>query len=122
MIGVVVFGRLGSRGEAPQLRPASPAALTLANPGTVLAFVAVLASAGLHPDELTGPGWWFLMLGTALGAATWWALLPIATWASRMNERPRFVAYLAHGATITGALVSLSLFVSGGLPLLRSLL
>jgi threonine/homoserine/homoserine lactone efflux protein len=51
-------------------------ALTLANPVTIMAFVAVLVGLGLAEHDIAGAG--LLVLGVFLGSALWWVALTTA--------------------------------------------
>jgi threonine/homoserine/homoserine lactone efflux protein len=74
--------------DSPHSDVASAFLLTLANPTTVLSFLAVLA--GLHLEE--GRPWYltmFIVLGIFAGAMLWWVVLSLAAsyFADRFNDR-----------------------------------
>ena len=77
--------------------------LTLANPPTILAFVAIFAGLGLvsNTNYATAS---LVVLGVFLGSASWWVLL--AAGAGRLRERigPKLfrVINLVSGLTILG--------------------
>jgi threonine/homoserine/homoserine lactone efflux protein len=49
--------------------------LTLANPVTVLSFLAVFSAFGVQSEERTLADSWMLLLGVFLGSSLWWLLL-----------------------------------------------
>jgi len=67
---------------------ASTFALTLANPATILSFVAVFAAFG--PGAVAGYGWAaLLVLGIFAGSAAWWLVLSAGVSAARLRATPR---------------------------------
>jgi threonine/homoserine/homoserine lactone efflux protein len=82
---------------------ASTLALTLGNPQTILAFLAVFAGAGAVPGlGRSGVGW--VVPGVLAGSATWWLVLTLAVAALRARLNPASVRAitLVSGAAIAG--------------------
>jgi len=77
--------------------------LTLANPPTILAFVAIFAGLGLaaHPRADAAS---LVVLGVFLGSALWWVVLAIATRALHGRLGPRLLRGInvASGLTLIG--------------------
>ncbi|MGN6530073.1 MAG: LysE family transporter [Burkholderiaceae bacterium] len=69
--------------ELPAARISPPAAfattfaLTIANPSTILSFVAVIAALGVSGPRAAGAAWW-LVAGVFAGSAAWWLILVAA--------------------------------------------
>lgn len=126
LIGGIAIVAIGTRalvanplpGRPPQAGDgmsayASTLGLTLANPPTILSFLAVFAGLGVH----VGSGWApaaALVLGVTLGSACWWlALTALVTYVRR-----RVSSKLGRGI---GIVSGLALIVFGGLITLQSL-
>jgi threonine/homoserine/homoserine lactone efflux protein len=80
---------------------ASTLALTLANPMTILSFVAVFASLGLGSMVRGAAGAVFLVLGVFSGSVAWWFILAGAVACLRARLAPR----VFHWVNITSGLV-----------------
>jgi threonine/homoserine/homoserine lactone efflux protein len=82
---------------------ASTLALTLANPPTILAFVAIFSGIGLaaHPSTAAAA---LVVLGVFLGSASWWLVLSVAAGALHGRLGPRLLRAinLVSGLTILG--------------------
>ena len=82
---------------------ASTLALTLANPPTILAFVAIFSGIGLaaHPSTAAAA---LVVLGVFLGSASWWLVLAVAAGALHGRLGPRLLRAinLVSGLTILG--------------------
>ncbi|MDX1400387.1 MAG: LysE family transporter [Kiloniellales bacterium] len=66
---------------------ASTFALTLANPMTIITFIAMIAALGIT-DETVAMGPFLLVLGVFLGSALWWLCLVQATLFFRLRMTP----------------------------------
>ena len=77
--------------------------LTLANPPTILAFVAIFAGLGLGANPSYGAAS-FVVLGVFLGSALWWVILAAAAGALRGRLGPRILRAIniVSGLTIIG--------------------
>jgi threonine/homoserine/homoserine lactone efflux protein len=133
LIGGVVLLVLGwqSWRRPPEKAPAAPStvhlglvkdftvalSLTLTNPATILAFMAVFASLGaVHPqDDPWHAG--FLIGGVFVGSALWWLSLSALAGAIRHKFSDRWLAQLNHVSGILlmlcGVGVMASLFFTG---------
>jgi len=67
----------------------STLALTLANPPTILAFVAIFAGLGLTSSSYAAAG--LITLGVFLGSASWWLVLAAGAGALRSRLGPRLM-------------------------------
>ena len=78
--------------------------LTLANPATILGFLAFFAAVGWARDLDTRTGATILVIGVFLGSAAWWLGLAGATamLSSRMGERERSWIQRISGLVILG--------------------
>jgi threonine/homoserine/homoserine lactone efflux protein len=92
--------------DSPRLAAAylSTLALTLTNPSTILAFVAVFASLGLNGRGGSPRQAIALVVGVLLGSATWWLVL--ATLASLL--RARVTPAVVQGVRVAAALAILT--------------
>ncbi|MGC2857379.1 LysE family translocator [Novispirillum sp. DQ9] len=72
--------------------------ITLTNPATIIAFMAVFASVGaVRPhDDLTGAG--LLIAGVFVGSALWWLTLSALAGAVRHRFSPRWLDALSKGS------------------------
>lgn len=72
--------------------------ITLTNPATIIAFMAVFASVGMVKthDDLTESGW--LIAGVFLGSALWWLTLSALAGAVRHKFSPRWLDALGKGS------------------------
>lgn len=79
-------------------------ALTLANPATILGFIAFFAAVGWARDLETHSGASILVFGVFLGSAVWWLGLAAATalLRSHMGHRQRVWVQRLSGAVIIG--------------------
>jgi threonine/homoserine/homoserine lactone efflux protein len=81
----------------------STLALTLANPPTILAFIAIFSGIGLaaHPSTAAAA---LVVLGVFLGSAAWWLVLAVAAGALHGRLGPRLLRAinLVSGLTILG--------------------
>jgi len=83
--------------------------LTLGNPPTILAFVAIFAGLGVR----VGPGWPSavgLVIGVLLGSALWWGMLTGAVAVARKRLSPRVTR--AIGVCAGAALLLLGILIS----------
>ncbi len=78
--------------------------LTLANPATILGFLAFFAAVGWARDLETHTGAAILVVGVFLGSAVWWLGLASATalLSSRMGDRQRIWIQRLSGMVICG--------------------
>lgn len=76
--------------------------LTLANPPTILAFVAIFAGLGLAASDYGGAAW--VVLGVFLGSASWWIVLAAGASWLRGRAGPKLfrVMNLVSGLSILG--------------------
>lgn len=76
--------------------------LTLANPPTILAFVAIFAGLGLVASDYATAS--LVVLGVFLGSASWWVLLAAAAGRLRAHIGPRLFRAInvVSGCTILG--------------------
>lgn len=65
----------GNYDKSPLHAFATTYVLTLANPATILSFIAVFAGLGLGTENPDGLGAVILVLGIILGSAAWWLML-----------------------------------------------
>lgn len=92
--------------------------LTIANPATILSFVAIFAGLGLSASGAapTAAGAATIVLGVFLGSASWWLILASASAALRRRFPPRAALWInrASGTAIAafGGLALLSLLVA----------
>jgi len=116
LIGAAFLAYLGIRtllarpaAEAPQTNPAgllqgflSTLGLTLANPPTILAFVAIFAGLGLVASDYATAG--LVVLGVFLGSASWWIILAAGAGWLRARIGPRLFRGInvVSGVTILG--------------------
>lgn len=89
--------------------------ITLTNPGTILAFMAVFASITAvqmaNPASLdTG----LLILGVFVGSAAWWGLLSAAAGAVRSHFTPLWLLWLNRGSGAVLILFGVGVLVSAG--------
>ena len=93
-----------SKASAGGLWPSflSTLGLTLANPPTILAFVAIFAGLGLVTDDYGGAA--LVVLGVFLGSASWWIVLAAgAGWLrDRIGPRQFRAVNVVSGLTILG--------------------
>jgi threonine/homoserine/homoserine lactone efflux protein len=75
--------------------------LTLTNPMTIMAFVAIFAGAGLVAQPGTGTAV-LVTVGVALGSLSWWLALVTVVWAVRrsVSERAMLVVNRISGAVL----------------------
>lgn len=94
--------RLQGRGLAQAY--ATTVALTLANPATILSFLAVFAGAGLGQPAHGTAAAAALVAGVFLGSAAWWLLLSgfVARWRGRYPEFARLAPNPLGGAVVAG--------------------
>lgn len=114
-IFLVIIGILNCRAKAPVASNAQPVharnltvayftttLLTLANPITIVAFIALFSTWGLSADSrsLFESGW--LIAGVFLGSALWWLLLTLlARWlGGKLNERSLRIINIVSGIAI----------------------
>jgi threonine/homoserine/homoserine lactone efflux protein len=78
--------------------------LTLANPATILGFLAFFAAVGWARDLETHSGATILVVGVFLGSAVWWLGLAATTalLSSRMGDRQRIWIQRLSGMVICG--------------------
>jgi threonine/homoserine/homoserine lactone efflux protein len=83
---------------------ATTVVLTLANPATILSFIAVFAGAGLGQQRYDTGGAAAMVLGVFLGSATWWLLLSgfVARWRARYPEFASLAPNPLGGAVVAG--------------------
>ncbi len=77
---------------------ASTFMLTLANPATILSFVAVFAALGLSAAAHTGTAASLMVLGVFLGSAAWWLALTRIVAALGHRLTPRTLRWIARAA------------------------
>jgi len=89
--------------------------ITLTNPATVLAFMAVFASvSAVHMRNPVSLDTTLLILGVFLGSASWWALLSAAAGAVRSHFTPVWLLWLNRGSGAVLILFGLGVLVSAG--------
>jgi threonine/homoserine/homoserine lactone efflux protein len=93
---------------------ASTFALTLTNPITILAFLAIFAGIGFTGQDATLVGAAFLVLGVWLGSLLWWAALALGAGMLRHSFRRNHLVWINRGS---GGILMLS-----GMGLLGSVL
>ncbi|HVU16275.1 MAG TPA: LysE family transporter [Candidatus Didemnitutus sp.] len=78
--------------------------LTLANPATIISFLAIFSGFGLGPREATNASTVSLVLGVFLGSAAWWLTLSSITGfvRLRLNETGRRSINILAGLCIIG--------------------
>lgn len=90
--------------------------LTLTNPATILAFMAVFASMGaVHLAGFTIDAW-LLIGGVFAGSALWWFVLSALAGAVRHKFSPRWLVYLNRGSGIVLVLFGIAVLGSLALP------
>ncbi|HEX5455409.1 MAG TPA: LysE family transporter [Stellaceae bacterium] len=77
---------------------ASAFALTITNPITILAFLAIFAGIGFTGHEATLAGAGFLVLGVLLGSLLWWAGLAFGAGLLRLSFRSRHLVWINRGS------------------------
>lgn len=87
----------------------SSLAITITNPGTILAFMGVFAALGSM--GLGGGGGW-VVLGVFTGSAAWWLLLSTAAGAVRTTLSPLWLRRLNQGSGLALLLFGLAVLVS----------
>jgi threonine/homoserine/homoserine lactone efflux protein len=93
---------------------ASTFALTLTNPLTILAFLAIFAGIGFAGEDATLGGAAILVLGVWLGSLLWWSALALGAGSLRRSFRRNHLVWINRGS---GGILMLS-----GLGLLISVL
>jgi threonine/homoserine/homoserine lactone efflux protein len=118
--GIKVFLTLPHAGEPTQRDPetlfadyASTFVLTIVNPVTILAFLAIFAAIGFSGRQATLGGAGLLVLGVWLGSLVWWIGLTVGAGMLRHSFDRRHLLWINRGS---GGLLVLS-----GLGLLASL-
>ena len=101
--------RLQGRGLAQAY--ATTVALTLANPATILSFLAVFAGAGLGQQAAGAGAATAMVAGVFAGSATWWLLL--SGFVDRWRRRYPEFASLAPGAVGGAVVAGVTLGVGG---------
>src|SRR3954470_21876310 len=91
---------------------ASTFALTLTNPITILAFLAIFASIGFTGEDATLGGAAILVLGVWLGSLLWWAGLALGAGAFRHSFRRTHLVWINRGSGGILLLSGVGLFVS----------
>ena len=91
---------------------ASTFALTLTNPITILAFLAIFASIGFTGEEATLGGAAILVLGVWLGSLLWWAGLALGAGAFRHSFRRTHLVWINRGSGGILLLSGAALFAS----------
>lgn len=89
----------------------STLAITLTNPGTILAFLGVFAALGA--TGMSGGGSVWLVAGVFAGSAAWWLLLSAAAGAVRSSFTPLWLKRLNQGS-------GLALLAFGGIILISA--
>ncbi len=87
----------------------SSLAITITNPGTILAFMGVFAAMGTM--GLGGGGGW-VVLGVFAGSAAWWLLLATAAGAVRTSLTPLWLRRLNRGSGLALLLFGVAVLVS----------
>jgi threonine/homoserine/homoserine lactone efflux protein len=77
---------------------ATTVGLTIANPATILSFVAAFVGLGLAGHDTVTAG--ALVLGVFTGSATWWVILALAVWTFRKKLGPAAMRRLTSGSAI----------------------
>jgi len=77
---------------------ASTFALTLTNPITILAFLAIFAGIGFAGKDATLAGAAILVLGVWLGSLLWWAALALGAGMLRHSFRPNHLVWINRGS------------------------
>ena len=77
---------------------ATTVGLTIANPATILSFVAAFVGLGLAGHDTVTAG--ALVLGVFTGSATWWVILALAVWTFRKKLEPAAMRRLTSGSAI----------------------
>lgn len=77
---------------------ASTFALTITNPITIIAFLAIFAAIGFTGRGATLAGAAVLVLGVWLGSLLWWAGLAIAAGMLRLSFQRRHLVWIARGS------------------------
>src|SRR5207248_11735359 len=79
---------------------ASTVALTLANPTTILSFVAIFAGLGVGAASGSYLGATILVLGVFLGSALWWFLLSGGVTLFRKRLTPAWLRWVNRGSEL----------------------
>src|SRR4051794_27501672 len=87
-------------------------ALTLTNPITILAFLAVFAGIGFTGGDATLGGAAILVLGVWLGSLLWWAGLALGAGAFRHSFRRNHLVWINRGSGGILVLSGVGLFIS----------
>ncbi|HEX3862961.1 MAG TPA: LysE family transporter [Stellaceae bacterium] len=94
---------------------ASTFALTITNPITILAFLAIFASIGLAGEQATMSRAGVLVLGVWLGSLLWWAGLAFGTGLLRMSLDRKHLVWINRGSggilILSGVVLLVSLIV-----------
>jgi threonine/homoserine/homoserine lactone efflux protein len=77
---------------------ASTFALTLTNPITILAFLAIFAGIGFAGEDATLAGATILVLGVWLGSLLWWAALALGAGTLRHSFRRNHLVWINRGS------------------------
>lgn len=77
---------------------ASAFALTITNPITILAFLAIFAGIGFTGHQATLAGAGILVLGVLLGSLLWWAGLAFGAGLLRLSFRSRHLVWINRGS------------------------
>jgi len=77
---------------------ASTFALTITNPVTILAFLAIFAAIGFTGEEATLGGAALLVLGVWLGSLMWWAALSLGAGVLRLSFRRTHLVWINRGS------------------------
>lgn len=91
---------------------ASTFALTLTNPITILAFLAIFAGIGFAGEEATLGGAAILVFGVWLGSLLWWAALAFGAGMLRHSFRRNHLVWINRGSGGILVLSGVGLFVS----------
>ncbi|MQX35949.1 LysE family translocator [Roseospira navarrensis] len=90
--------------------------ITLTNPATILAFMAVFAS--ITAVQMRNPmsmDAGLLILGVFVGSAAWWGLLSAVTGSVRDRFSPRWLRWLNQGSGVALAVFGVAVLVNAGL-------
>jgi threonine/homoserine/homoserine lactone efflux protein len=72
--------------------------LTIANPVTILALVAIIAGLGLAGDEATFGRAGMMVFGVWLGSLSWWLMLSLGAGMLRSSFDPRLLTWINRGS------------------------
>jgi len=87
--------------------------ITLTNPATILAFMAVFASvSAVHVRNPVSLDTTLLILGVFFGSAAWWGVLSAAASAVRSHFTPLWLRWLNRGSGIVLALFGIGVLIS----------